>query len=264
MRIQVLVAVLAAVSAEEVLAERSPGEKFSIAIEYGDLAAVKALVEGGQSPDTPIMLSEYRTTPLIEAAEDGRTEIVRYLISKGADVNGKGIGGKTPLVAALTYDDVVELLLKAGADVKATNDQGSTAFHTAIYAGRLDAAEQLLQAGSDIEAKDTLGFTPLMTAANFCSPDALRFLASKGAKIDAMGKLQYGGATALTVASGDGAVECVRTLLELGANPALKMKDGATALSKAQEAGRAEVVALIKEALAKAPARKPARAARKP
>jgi len=121
-------------------------------------------------------------------------------------------------------------------------------------------AEQLLKAGSAVDAKDKHGFTPLVTAASVCNPEALRFLASKGAKIDAMGQLEYGGSTALTTAARTGQVDCVRTLLELGANPALKMKDGATALSNAEQSGNAEVVALIKEALAKAPVRKSAKA----
>jgi ankyrin repeat protein len=268
MKTRLLVALLGMVSAIDGLAQsrRSPGDDFVIAIERADLAAVKALVEGGQAPDTPITSgSEYRTTPLIKAAGAGRTEIVRYLLSRGADVNGRGFEG-TALIAAVGrgFDDVVEVLLKAGADIKATTDQGSTAFHAAVFAGHLDVAEQLLKAGGEVDAKDKHGFTPLVSAASVCNPEALRFLASNGARIDAIGQLEYGGSTALTTASRTGQVDCVRTLLELGANPALKMKDGATALSNAEQSGNADVLALIKEALAKAPARKSAKATGKP
>ena len=82
----------------------------------------------------------------------------------------------------------------------------------------------------------------------------MRWLVSHGADVNKVSGLQYGGSTALTSAAMVGQAESVRTLLELGANPHLKMKDGGTALSKAQESKNAEVVELIQAALAKTPA----------
>ena len=73
------------------------------------------------------------------------------------------------------------------------------------------------------------------------------------AKVNAITQLEYGGSTALTTAASVGQVGSVKALLELGADPRLKMKDGGTALSHAQESKNEEVVALIQAALAKAP-----------
>jgi ankyrin repeat protein len=73
--------------------------------------------------------------------------------------------------------------------------------------------------------------------------------------VDKVSQLEYGGRTALIDAAEVGAVESARTLLELGANPHLKMKDGGTALSHALAATpkNDEMVELIKGALARTP-----------
>jgi ankyrin repeat protein len=93
-----------------------------------------------------------------------------------------------------------------------------------------------------------------MSAASLGNTEAIRFLVSHGAELNRISQLQYGGSTALTTAVSVGQAESVRTLLELGADARLKMKDGATALSKAQASGNADVLAQIRAALAK-PAR---------
>jgi ankyrin repeat protein len=236
--------------------KRSLGEQFDIAIERADLATVKALVEGGADPETPIQFGENSWTPLIKAAREGRAAIVRFLLEKGAKVNAASSdGGELPLSQAASrgYDDVVEILLRAGADAKAKNKDGYTAFFFAASEGHLDVADMLLAAGADVNAEDRYGITALMTASSICNPELLRYLASKGAKLNKISQLEYGGSTALTTAASVAQVDCVKTLLELGADPGLKMKSGETALTNAEQSKNPEVVALIKAALAKAP-----------
>ena len=55
------------------------------------------------------------------AITEGRTEIARMLIEKGADVNAKMAFGLTPLLGAAVADDaaMVQLLLDKGADANA-------------------------------------------------------------------------------------------------------------------------------------------------
>jgi ankyrin repeat protein len=234
-------------------AEHSAGDKFAIAIEGANLAAVKALVEEGASPDTPIEYGEHKTTPLNKAAWNGRRDIVKYLLSKGAAVNGKDSDGKTALHDAVTrgFDDVVDVLLAAGADARVADSRGNTPFSAAMFGGHYDIAEVLLKAGADPNAAFTAGITPLMGASSICNVESIRFLVKAGAKVDKVSQLEYGGQTALTTAVSVGQTDCVRELLEQGANPALKMKDGSTAISKAKEAGNQEVVALLEAAAAK-------------
>jgi ankyrin repeat protein len=89
----------------------------------------------------------------------------------------------------------------------------------------------------------------------------VRYLVGKGAKVNAITQIEYGGTTALTTAARVGQTGSVKALLEMGADPRLVMKDGATALSNAQASGNEEVVALIKAALARPTPAKPRAAA---
>jgi uncharacterized protein len=142
-------------------------------------------------------------------------------------------------------------LLAAGADAKAADSRGNTPFSAAMFNGHFEVAQTLLKAGADPNAAFTAGITPLMGASSICNVEAIRFLVKAGAKVDKVSQLEYGGQTALTTAVSTGQLECVKELLEQGANPTLKMKDGSTAISKAKEGDNKEVVALLEGAAAR-------------
>jgi ankyrin repeat protein len=247
--------------------EPSLTDRFAAAIDRGDLAAVKAIVEEGNSPDSALDYGDEPVTPLYRAAGQGRLDIAKYLIEKGADVNFRGKEwGHTPLSEAASrgFDDVVEALLKAGADPKIKDRNGYTAFAIAALGGQVDAAEALLKY-SDVNGADNYGNTLLMAATTTGQTEAIRWLVGKGADVNKVSQLEYGGRTALVSAAEVGAVESARTLLELGANPHLKMKDGSTALSHALASSMKndELIEMIKGALAKPPPPK-AKASTKP
>ena len=63
-------------------------------------------------------------TPLHQAATKGDLEIIEYLIKYGADVNAKTISGETPLMKAISFyqTDAAKLLLKFGADPEMQNN----------------------------------------------------------------------------------------------------------------------------------------------
>ena len=101
-------------------------------------------------------------------AASGQTEEIRALLSEHGQVvvNSTDEAGWTALMHASSagHDDVVRLLLDAGASVHLQNDAQDTALHLAAERGRTETARLLLEAGSNFMARDANGRTPLFRA----------------------------------------------------------------------------------------------------
>jgi len=120
-------------------------------------------------------------------------EVVKYLISKGADINSRSCDGRTPLHMAVKYGgnlEVVEYLISYGADINARNAGGVTPFHIAVsHKGAIEVVKYLVSKGANVNAKDNDGATPLMWArGNYSDKDeeVIQYLAnitSKGCYI---------------------------------------------------------------------------------
>jgi ankyrin repeat protein len=74
-------------------------------------------------------------------------------------------------------------LLKKGADINATTQQGGTALHRAAHKGHEAAIRLLLEKGADIKATDTDGRTALRWAAYKGQDAAIRLLQEKGREL---------------------------------------------------------------------------------
>lgn len=99
-----------------------------------------------------------RTTALQEAAMERDVDLVRLLISFGADVNAAAEGkyGETALQTAARVGDVelVQLLLGAGADVNSdSSTYGMMALEAAVSAGKIEIMQLLLDSGADIHVQ---------------------------------------------------------------------------------------------------------------
>ena len=68
--------------------------------------------------------SDGDNTPLMEAARNGHIEIMKYLISHGADIHKTDNSGKTCLHVAVLNDklDIVQYLASIGADIHHTDE----------------------------------------------------------------------------------------------------------------------------------------------
>src|SRR6187401_535891 len=86
-----------------------------------------------------------------DAAMRGKKDALRSLIQQKADVNLPQIDGTTALMWAVRQDDLesADLLLKAGAKVKATNRDGATPLQLAALNGNAAMIGSLLKAGAD-------------------------------------------------------------------------------------------------------------------
>jgi len=116
------------------------------ASERDDLAMVRFLVERGADVNQVCGCAEAET-PLWLAVTTRSTEMARYLVGLGADVNCPAFAGHFPLhVAAMRgWDDLVELLLGAGADAAALDQGGRTPLDWARH-NRHESTARLLEA----------------------------------------------------------------------------------------------------------------------
>lgn len=121
---------------------------------------------------------------------------VKTEIAKGTDVNASGNDtasngdlrtNVTPLMFALKYAnpsvDIIEALIKAGADVNAKEKTvGLTPLIYAIQFKNLETINALIKAGADVNVKNKDGYTALASAAmNNKDPEVVKALIDAGA-----------------------------------------------------------------------------------
>src|SRR6266478_3967849 len=83
------------------------------------------------------------------AAEEGKIDVVRLLIVRGADVDTRTQHQWAPihLSANNGYLDIVKLLLERGADLHALNGQGDTPYELLLQGGYREMADLLRRHG---------------------------------------------------------------------------------------------------------------------
>lgn len=125
----------------------------------GQREVVRLLLDAGAQPD---LAETYGTTPLMEAAGNDDPEIVKMLLEKKVDVNQKNEAKSTALLRTHS-EDVVQLLLDAGADINAQDFLGNTLLMNVIQyyypPDRLDLMRLLLNRRANISLKNQEGHT---------------------------------------------------------------------------------------------------------
>ncbi|MDR2216316.1 MAG: ankyrin repeat domain-containing protein, partial [Nevskiaceae bacterium] len=155
-------------------------------------------------------------------------------LAQQADVANAAMRGDTA---------AVQQLLKKRADVNATQADGATALHWAVYNGDVALAQTLLKAGANPSAANRNGSTPLWLAATRGDAAMLKALLDAGANANEELPL---GRRPLMLAARSGVVDAVKALLDHGADPNAKETErGTTALMQAADQGHAAVAALL-------------------
>jgi ankyrin repeat protein len=190
------------------------------AAKKGDVGCVKMWLAVGVSPNSNFLW--LANTPLIEAAANGRIEVVKLLLEKGADVNGHNEGGETPLHYAAWggHVKVMEILLDHGANPTLKGTGCGTPMQWAGRGGQIEAIKVLMRYGVSINQRGSGDGTALHEAVMHNHPDTVRFLLENGAEVNA--RLEYGCTPFFLASAGKGNVEIGRILLEYDADPTIE------------------------------------------
>ncbi|GFS50447.1 ankyrin repeat domain-containing protein 29 [Trichonephila inaurata madagascariensis] len=154
------------------------------------------------------------TTPMYVAAQNGHAPIVRFLLSRGADINmQRRIPPKSP------------------DELPSTN--GTTPLFVACQYGHTSLVKNMVEWGADVNITRDDGCSPLLKAAHKGYTNIVKFLLCKGAHYG----LMKNGESPLHAAAYFGHLTVLKALIEHGADINLKDKNGLTALEKAEEGG---------------------------
>ena len=155
---------------------------------------------------------------LVELAKVDNQQAVIALIDQHVNVNTPDSGGTTALHWAAHNGDVelVNRLLRAGADAKAKNQFGATPMSEAAFLGNIPIMEALLGAGADPDSPGPDNETALMLVSRTGNVAAAELLIKHGAHVDAREKQME--QTALMWASAESQPAMVRALISHGAD----------------------------------------------
>ncbi|EPS39981.1 hypothetical protein H072_6288 [Dactylellina haptotyla CBS 200.50] len=157
------------------------------------------------------------------AAGKGNLELIEFLLKNGAQINGKGRDGSTILHISTKRgdDDIVRLLLQHGAAVDAQTDRHETALHLAAHHRRTGVARLLIQHGADVHQVTYNTKTALWIAAESGAEDVASALLQAGADPNAATSVAE---TVLFVAAAKGREKIVKMLLENGAKESIGLR----------------------------------------
>ena len=248
---------------------------FSYAARSGNIALLKKLLEKGVKPTDGALLfaaqgSRRETNTLATykylveevkikataqnkagqnvlhflAGKPNQTEIIRYFLAKGVDVNKADKEGNTPLMASAGAREtaVLELLLGSVKNINAQNLKGESALTFAVKNGTPEAVNLLLTKGADVNVKDKDGnnlgvylvqsYRPAGREKAATDPfDAkAELLQDKGLNLAAP---QKDGNTLYHLAITKNDVSLLKKITELKVDINAKNKDGLTALHRA-------------------------------
>ena len=179
----------------------SSGRKFALyeIIHQNNISALQRLL----AEDVGVKLSEDELNCALHmACMCGRKECVEQLLDSGAEINCRQADGGTPLASCIAYyggQDLVDFLIKAGADVNAVAPEKSnygswlnafTPLISAVYREQSNNVEVLLLSGADPDLHDSDFYTPLFYAVELGSMEMVKTLLQYNCKPDIRTKLE--------------------------------------------------------------------------
>jgi ankyrin repeat protein len=210
--------------------QRPDADSLNNAIVIDDVHAIRSAINSRViTPDERIVTAGYSGgAPILAiAARAGSLEVMRFLISAGADVNARTSVGETPLMLAAFFTDPAEQAMGRGDE-------------------RYEKAVRLLvSSGADLENLPH-HYTPLAYAAYQGKQRIVQFLIDRGARVngDSRDGITYVN-TPLMMAAIQGHESVARTLLRAGADADVRVAGGYTAAEFAAKYNHGHLAQLL-------------------
>lgn len=182
------------------------------AVKKGDAKMASDIIK--KDPDAIREKGKYETGPLHAAALKGDKEMIKLLLEKGASPDATDHFKKTPLFLA-SSPEIADMLIAAGADVKAVDRRGNGLLHEAVKSKNAAMTEYYIKKGLSVNAANESGQTPLALSVEAGEAAVFNALMAAGAATDAKEKLFEW--SPLHVAIMNGRLDMAEALIKAGA-----------------------------------------------
>jgi serine/threonine-protein phosphatase 6 regulatory ankyrin repeat subunit B len=215
-------------------------EGIFVAVKEKKLNAIKALLKAG----VDVNIREFGQ-PLLSYAVSSQ-EIFQFLVERGADVHATFGGGITILhyAAGLGTPEVIRFLVKAGIPINKTNSIGNSPLHEARQNEKNFLV--LLEGGANINLIGHQNWKPWQLMANNhsqISVDMLKTFVKYGANLNDQFPAGHGSCLAVAVEyEMIGVIEFLGKDIRVDINQAIAQRNGSTAFILATTNGRLEVM----------------------
>ena len=210
-------------------------EWLCIAASHGRIECIEVLLHAGANISTPFIYQ----TPLISAAAGGHCACLKYLLTKGAELQPRALNE----AAGNAQPRMVKLLLELGLS---TNDIPGTMtpLMEAAKAGSAECVQILLEHGAKPNTRGLDNWPMLIFAAQGTNAECTRLLLQAGARPDSRNKVKL---NALHYAVYHNQPDTVAVLLEYKADPTLRNNSLNTVLDIAIKQDYTECIQLLAE-----------------
>lgn len=198
---------------------------------------------------TPLVGAMASPEELRAASSRGDAAAVQRLIAARTALDVKDAQGQTALLLAVAagHDAVAFALIEAGADINAVAANMDTPWLLAGARGRTEMLRRMIPRGPDLKLRNRFGGSALIPACHYDHVETVKLLLTTKIDVNHVNNLGWTCLLEIVILTDGGkrAQENTRQVLEAGADPNIKDKDGVSPLQHARKRSFKEIARLI-------------------